>query len=274
MKQNIANAFNKGHKALIIYVSAGHPTMDESEKIIGSLIEAGADLIELGVPFSDPTADGPVIQESSQIALKNGANLPKVLQMAARIRKKYATPLVLFSYYNVLLARGFEQTMAECAASGIDGVLIVDLPLEEADEVTPILKKHNLALIRLVAPTTPPKRAAEIVREAEGFVYYITVKGVTGVRSGVADGLAEHLSVLRKLSPVPVAAGFGIATPEDAQANAKHADGIIVGSAIVKRITQGNPEEAIKLTAAMAKALKPQKNGKGDFEPLINTNGH
>ncbi|MDD4181660.1 MAG: tryptophan synthase subunit alpha [Victivallaceae bacterium] len=256
MKQNIANAFNKGHKSLIIYVTAGHPTISESEKIIGSLIEAGADLIELGVPFSDPTADGPVIQESSQIALKNGANLPEILKMAARLRKKYSTPLVLFSYYNILMTRGFEQTMKECAESGIDGVLIVDLPLEEADEVTPVLKKYDLALIRLVAPTTPPERAAKIVREAEGFVYYITVKGVTGVRTGVAAGLEEHLSVLRECSPVPVAAGFGIATPEDAKANAKHADGIIVGSAIVKLITAGKPEEAVKLTSAMAEALK------------------
>jgi len=259
MKENIANAFNKDHKALIIYVTAGHPDMIESEKIIGSLIESGADMIELGVPFSDPTADGPVIQESSQMALKAGANLPEILKMAARIRKKYPTPLVLFSYYNVLLARGFEQTMADCAAAGIDGVLIVDLPLEESGEVLPVLNKYNLALIRLVAPTTTPEHAAEIVRDAEGFVYYITVKGVTGVRSGVAGGLEEHLKLLRKLSPVPVAAGFGIATPEDARANAEHADGIIAGSAVVRLISAGKTEEAALLTSKMAAELRKLK---------------
>lgn len=256
MKDNIANAFNKNHKALIIYVTAGHPTMEESEKIIGEIIEAGADLIELGVPFSDPMADGAVIQESSQTALNNGATLPKIIDMAARIRKKYATPMILFSYYNVLLAKGFEQTAANCAAAGIDGMLIVDLPQEEVMEVKPVLDKHNLALVRLVAPTTPPERARRIVADADGFVYYITVRGVTGVRSSVAQDLKEHLDTLRQASPVPVAAGFGISTPEQARAGSEYADGAVVGSAVVRLISQGKHGEAVQLVQSLAAALR------------------
>ncbi len=256
MKDNIANAFNKGHKGLVIYVTAGHPTMEESEKIIGELIEAGTDLIELGVPFSDPMADGAVIQESSQTALANGATLPKIIAMAARLRQKYATPMILFSYYNVLLAKGFEQTVADCAAAGIDGMLIVDLPQEEVSEVKPILDKHHLALVRLVAPTTPPERARQIVSDAEGFVYYITVKGVTGVRASVAEGLEEHLTTLRQASPVPVAAGFGISTPEQARTSAEYADGAVVGSAVVRLISQGKSKDAVALVHSLASALR------------------
>jgi tryptophan synthase alpha chain len=255
MKDNIANAFNQGHKGLVIYVTAGHPNMEESERLIGEFIEAGADLIELGVPFSDPMADGAVIQESSQIALSNGATLPKIIDMAARLRKKYATPMILFSYYNILLAKGFEQTVASCAEAGIDGLLIVDLPQEEIAEVKPALDKYNLALVRLIAPTTPPERAREIVAGADGFIYYITVRGVTGVRSAVAQDLEEHLSTLRKLSPVPVAAGFGISTPEQARASAQYADGAVVGSAVVRLVSQGKQREAVELVRSLAAGL-------------------
>ncbi len=257
MKENIANAFNKGHKALVIYVTAGHPDMAASEEIIGKIIEAGADLIELGVPFSDPMADGVVIQESSQIALANGANLPGIIAMAKRLRKKYPTPMILFSYYNVLLAGGLEVNVAAAAEAGIDGMLIVDLPLEETDEVRPVLDKYKLALIPLVAPTTPPERAEKIVRNAEGFVYYITVKGVTGVRSSVATDLKEHLGTLRQASPAPVVAGFGISNAEQAAANAEFADGVVVGSAVVKLITEGKRDEAVSLVKSMANSLIP-----------------
>ncbi len=256
MKDNIANAFNKGHKGLVIYVTAGHPTMTESEKLIGEIIEAGADLIELGVPFSDPMADGPVIQESSQIALNNGATLPKIIDMAARLRRKYDTPMILFSYYNVLLAKGFDETVKSCADAGIDGLLIVDLPQEEIMEVKPILDKYNLALVRLIAPTTPPERARQIVADADGFVYYITVRGVTGVRSSVAQDLKEHLTTLRQVSPVPVAAGFGISTPEQAKSSAEYADGAVVGSAVVRLISQGKQPEAVELVRSLAQALR------------------
>lgn len=257
MKDNIANAFNKGHKGLVIYVTAGHPTIEESEKLIGEFIEAGADLIELGVPFSDPMADGAVIQESSQTALANGATLPKIIGMAARLRKKYDTPMILFSYYNVLLAKGFEQTVAACADAGIDGLLIVDLPQEEIMEAKPVLDKYNLALVRLIAPTTPAERARRIVADADGFVYYITVRGVTGVRDSVAFDLEEHLTALRKLSPVPVAAGFGISTPGQARSSAEYADGAVVGSAVVRLISQGKQREAVELVRSLARALRP-----------------
>lgn len=256
MKENIANAFNKGHKALVIYVTAGHPDMAKSEEIIGEIIESGADLIELGVPFSDPMADGEVIQKSSQLALTNGARLPDIIAMAKRLRQKYPTPMILFSYYNALLAGGFENNVSAAAEAGIDGMLIVDLPVEEINEVKPVLDKYSLALIPLIAPTTPPERAAKIVGNAEGFVYYITVKGVTGVRNSVANDLEEHLNMLRQASPVPVVAGFGISNPEQAFASAEFADGAVVGSAVVKLISDGKRQEAMVLIKSIADRLR------------------
>jgi tryptophan synthase alpha chain len=236
----------ENRKALVVFVTAGNPDMESSEKLCLELIDAGADIIELGVPFSDPMADGPTIQESSCRALEAGANLPDIMKMAERIRKQTDTPMILFSYYNVILSYGLEKLAEDCEKVGIDGLLTVDVPFEESDEIKPILDKHNLSLIPLIAPTTPVARAAEIVKNASGFVYYITVKGVTGARSEVPKDLQERLAELRNVCPIPVVAGFGISTPEMASATAKHADGIVVGSALVRFMNQtSNAEDGI-----------------------------
>jgi tryptophan synthase alpha chain len=251
----------ENRKALVMYVTAGCPDLQTTEQLINGITAAGADIIELGVPFSDPMADGPTIQVSSQKALDAGTELKDILAMGGRIRTNTEAPMILFSYYNVILAYGAEKLAAECAALGIDGWLIVDVPLEERDELLPIMNQHNLSLIPLIAPTTPPERAAKIVEDASGFVYYITVKGVTGARTSFNEDPAEKLATLRKLSPVPVVAGFGISTPEMAAQTAKNADGIVVGSALVKLTLQDkSPEviiqESIEFVSSLASALK------------------
>jgi tryptophan synthase alpha chain len=248
-------------KALVVFVSAGNPDMKTSETLILRAAEAGADIIELGVPFSDPMADGPVIQASSMRALEAGANLHDIITMAARIRYRSAVPMVLFSYYNVILSYGLEKAAAECKSAGIDAWLVVDVPLEEKNEILPYLDRNGIYLIPLVAPTTPEERAAKIVSGAKGFVYYITVAGVTGVRSTVSTDLTAKLQTIKTLSPIPVVAGFGISTPEMAAATAKHADGVVVGSALVRIMNEAaTPAEGIErsteLIRKLARALK------------------
>ena len=248
-------------KALVMYVTAGCPDLPTTETLINGIITAGADIIELGVPFSDPMADGPTIQLSSQKALDAGTELKDILAMGGRIRTQSEAPMILFSYYNVIMAYGAEKLAAECAELGIDGWLIVDVPLEERDELLPVMQQYDLSLIPLVAPTTPPERAEKIVKDAQGFIYYITVKGVTGARTSFNEDPAAKLAALRKMSPVPVVGGFGISTPEMAAKTAKNADGIVVGSALVKITLQDKaPEiiikESIEFVSSLAAALK------------------
>lgn len=252
---------NEHRKALVIYVTAGCPDLTTTEQLITEITNAGADIIELGVPFSDPMADGPTIQTSSQQALAGGTELKDILAMAGRIRQTTEAPMILFSYYNVILAYGTAQLAAECAELGIDGWLIVDVPMEERDELLPIMRQYNLSLIPLVAPTTPIERAAEIVKDAQGFVYYITVKGVTGTRTAYNENPAEKLHALCNISPVPVVAGFGISTPAMAAQTAKNADGIVVGSALVKLTLQAKAptqiiHESVEFVSQLAGALR------------------
>ena len=243
-------------KALVAYVTAGNPDLSTSEKLIDAVIDAGADILELGVPFSDPMADGPVIQKAGLQALKAGTTLPGIIAMAGRIRQRTAVPMVLFSYYNVMLSYGLEKLAADCVTAGIDAWLIVDVPFEERVEVKPIAAQHGIELITLVSPATPPQRMAKIVADAEGFVYYITVKGVTGARAELPADLSEHLNALRLLSPVPVVAGFGIASPEMAAMTARHADGVVVGSAIVRIMDQHDDRASgIAATAEFVRGL-------------------
>ncbi|QSH41353.1 tryptophan synthase subunit alpha [Lentisphaerota bacterium ZTH] len=251
----------ENRKAVIAYVTAGCPDLETTESLILKLIEAGADIIELGVPFSDPTADGPVIQEASQLALENGTTLEQILQVAANVRKKSDNPIILFTYYNVLLANGLDETAAKCAEIGIDGMLIVDLPFEHTAELTPTLRKHGLSLISLIAPTTPPERAAAIAEAAEGFIYCITSKGVTGGQTGFAAGIDDNLRSVRETATVPVAAGFGIDSAEKAAALAPNCDGIVIGSAIMRCILKADEvQKGIASAAAninkIAEALK------------------
>lgn len=259
--QTFEKCANENRKALVIFVSAGNPDLATTEKLVLQAAAAGADIVELGVPFSDPMADGPVIQEASARALQAGTTLAGVIEMASRIRKVSAIPMVLFSYYNVILSYGVEQAAADSKAAGIDAWLMVDVPFEESSEILPYLDKYDLCMIPLVAPTTPEARAKEIVKNAKGFVYYITVAGVTGARKQLSVNLEVRLDELRKISPAPVVAGFGISSPEMAAKTAAHADGIVVGSALVRIMNEAaDPESGIKqsieLIRGLAAALK------------------
>ncbi|MDP2840013.1 MAG: tryptophan synthase subunit alpha, partial [Syntrophales bacterium] len=208
----------EGRKAFIAYLTAGDPDLEATAKLIPVLEAAGVDIIEVGVPFSDPTADGPVIQAASQRALKRGATLKKVLAMISNLRRKRGIPIVLFGYYNPILSYGPERFAADAAASGVDGLLVVDLPPEEADELRQYSDPAGLDFITLIAPTTDPKRAKKILRRATGFVYYISVTGVTGTDIPRPDDVRRDVALLNGMTAVPVAVGFGISTPAQAAA--------------------------------------------------------
>lgn len=240
----------KGKKALIGYLTAGDPDMKTSERDLRTAIENGVDIVELGVPFSDPTADGPTIQAAGQRALRSGANLKKILALARRLRKDYATPLVLFSYANPLFSYGYENICAAAAAAGIDGLLVVDLPFEESGELRAHLKKHGLILIQLIAPTTPLERAERILAQADGFVYYILVRGVTGARSQFDPSVGAHVAELRKRINLPVAVGFGISNGAQARAAAASADAVVVGSALVQAARSGKLASLVRELAS------------------------
>ena len=247
--------------ALVMFVSAGDPSLALSEELIPAIAEAGADIIELGVPFSDPMADGPAIQAASQRALAGGVTLSDIIAMVGRLREKTEAAFVLFSYYNVIMQYGVERLAADSAAAGIDGWLVVDVPGEEAGEVKPFLGPHDLHWITLLAPTTPRARAAELLADASGFVYYITVTGVTGARNALPDDLAEHLHAIRSLTDTPVVAGFGISSPDMARHVAAQADGVVVGSALIQTLvrsagTREGIAECVAFVSALAAALR------------------
>ncbi|PKL99026.1 MAG: tryptophan synthase subunit alpha, partial [Gammaproteobacteria bacterium HGW-Gammaproteobacteria-7] len=202
---------SQGRKALIPFVTAGDPSLEATVPVLHALVSAGADLIELGVPFSDPMADGPVIQRSSQHALERGAGLAYVLECVRRFREQdTATPLVLMGYLNPVEIHGLEHFASEAAVAGVDGVLLVDLPPEEAAETRTILNGHQLALISLAAPTTRPDRLQRMAAESQGYLYYVSYAGVTGGDKLAVDGLRERVSALCAASAVPVAVGFGV----------------------------------------------------------------
>ncbi len=255
--QTLEECRSAGRKALVIFVSAGAPTLETTAALLRRLAEAGADVIELGVPFSDPMADGPTIQAASQEALAGGVTLPDVLDLARGFRKTSSVPLVLFSYYNVIFRYGVSCLAADSAAAGIDGWLVVDLPYEEAGEVRPALRKNGLHWIALAAPTTPASRLENLLKTASGFVYYITVTGVTGARAELPEDIAGKLDRVRTLSPVPVVAGFGISTPDMAAAVAAHADGIVVGSKVIDLLRSApTPEQGIEAAGQFVSSLR------------------
>ena len=229
--------------AFVAYLTVGYPTLDASEAAIDSLIaESGADIIELGIPFSDPFADGAVIRAAAYEALKQGVTMDDALALAARVRAKHPdVPLVVFSYYNLILSMGVENFAAKAAKAGADAVLVVDLPLEERDELLSALKPQGLTMVPLIAPNTPIERVVESATGVEdSFLYVITVKGVTGVRGELPPELTDRLDAIRAAVPVPAVAGFGIASREQGAALVKgHADGYVIGSAIVKKLGAG-----------------------------------
>jgi tryptophan synthase alpha chain len=229
---NIQKAFMHG-KAFIGFVTGGDPTEAKSCEIILQMAEAGADLIEIGIPFSDPIAEGPVIQAANIRALASGCTVDSIFRIVETVRKKIETPLVLLTYLNPVYHYGYDAFFARCAQTGVDGIIIPDLPYEEKNELSGVTAAHGVDLISLIAPTSA-SRIREIAADAKGFLYLVSSMGVTGVRSEITTDLSTMVELARSVCPVPIAIGFGISTPTQAAMLANIADGVIVGSAIVK----------------------------------------
>lgn len=233
---NIAKAF-ENKKAFIPFITCGDPDLDTTKKCVIAAVENGADLIELGIPFSDPTAEGPVIQEANERALKGGVTTDKIFDLVKEIRRTVTIPLVFMTYANVVFSYGTEKFMSNCQKVGIDGIIIPDLPFEEKNEFLPECEKYNVALISLIAPTSED-RVAMIAKEAQGFLYIVSSLGVTGTRSEITTDLGSIIDVVRQNTDIPCAIGFGISTPEQGKKMAALSDGAIVGSAIIKIIAK------------------------------------
>lgn len=226
----------QGRKAFIAYITAGDPDLDATVRLIHELERNGVDMVELGVPFSDPTADGPVNQEAALRALRNGVTLAGILNAVSRVRNDSRIPIILFAYYNTILQYGLEKFGGDARNAGVDGVLVLDLPPEEASCYKAIMDSNGISTIFLVSPVTPDERIEVVARYASGFVYYVSQMGVTGMRSTIGSSIPAMVERIRKKTPVPVAVGFGISTPDQVRQIAPFADGIIVGSAIVRKI--------------------------------------
>lgn len=242
----------EGRPVLIPYVTAGHPTRESTVPVLEAVAGAGADVLELGIPFSDPLADGPTIQKSSFMALENGTTVERVLEDLAVFRARCATPVVLFTYLNPILRYGFERFLSDAAEAGAQGLLLTDLPAGSDTDLESAVTASPLDFVRLAAPTTPLKRIHEIAQHGSGFLYYISRTGVTGVRSEVRSGLEAEVRKIRDTVELPVAVGFGISTPEQAAQVGSVADGVVVGSALVCTIE----EEGIDAGAAFVASLR------------------
>ncbi len=240
IKDKFAALQKRGERALVAYLTAGDPSLKITEELCLALANSGVDILEIGVPFSDPTADGPVIQAAALRALKNGTTLEQVLAMAHRITTAAAIPCVLFGYYNPIFSFGCPQFALRSKEAGIDGVLIVDLPPEEAAELRRETDPCGIDFINLIAPTTTDDRISTITSQATGFLYYISIMGITGTKKPEVADIRKDVARIRKISDLPVVAGFGISTPAQAAEIAPHADGVVVGSAFVKMISENS----------------------------------
>lgn len=226
----------RGEKALIAYVMAGDPSLDKTEEIVLALEHAGVDLVELGIPFSDPVADGPTIQKAAERALRGKVSLRMVMERVRKIRQKTEIPLILMTYMNPILRIGPEPFVATAGQSGIDGVIVPDLPIEEGEGFASIARREGVDLIFLAAPTTGVSRLKKIVRLSSGFLYYISITGITGAPLKEVSDVQKRVKMIKSIAPLPVVVGFGISTPEEAKGLGQVADGVVVGSAIVKII--------------------------------------
>ncbi|MFO0773640.1 MAG: tryptophan synthase subunit alpha [Nitrospiraceae bacterium] len=247
----------KREQALITYIMAGDPSLSDTEALVLALEQAGADVIELGVPFSDPIADGPVIQQAADRALKSGTTLKKILAMTTGLRTKTQIPLVLMAYYNTIYAYGEAAFCRDAVVAGIDGLIVPDMPVEESGPLNALATPAGLDLIFLLAPTSTASRRTMVARASHGFVYYVSLTGITGAKLTDMGDVEQNLNKIRKVSKVPVSVGFGVATPDDVKRLAKTADGVIVGSALVKRIAElpHNPT-ALTSIADFVRSLK------------------
>ncbi|WP_026840823.1 tryptophan synthase subunit alpha [Citrifermentans bremense] len=256
ISDRFASLKERGEKALVTFVTAGDPDLATTEKVVLELERAGADLIELGVPFSDPMADGPTIQLSSDRALASGTTLPAILELVSRLREKTQVPIVLMGYFNPIFAYGSERFAFDAAQAGVDALLVVDLPPEEAAELKGATDSCGLDLIFLLTPTSDASRVAMVARQGSGFIYYVSVTGVTGARSAVADDLAARVTEVRGALELPLVVGFGISTPEQAGEVARVADGVVVGSALVKYFEKYQGAELLEQLGGFVSALK------------------
>lgn len=250
---NIRNAFMNG-KAFIPFITCGDPDLETTEAAIRAAVKNGADLIELGIPFSDPTAEGPVIQGANLRALNGGITTDKIFQFVRGLRKDLSTPMVFMTYANVVFSYGAKEFISTCKEIGIDGLILPDLPYEEKEEFLPFCHEYGVDLISLIAPTSE-NRIAMIAREAEGFLYIVSSLGVTGTRSEIKTDLAAIVKVVRENTNIPCAIGFGISTPDQAKKMAALSDGAIVGSAIIKFLEQYG-QDAPEYISAYVKSMK------------------
>ena len=252
----------EGQKGFVAYIGAGDPDLEATRRLAVAFDGLGVDVLELGVPFSDPLADGLVNQLAAQRGLDSGATPVKVLEAVSGIRKESQIPIVLYIYFNLIHHYGTERFIADAARAGVDGLLVLDLPPEEGENYEALMERAGLCNIYMVAPTTPEERIGRIVRRGRGFIYYVSREGVTGVQARVADSIAEMTARIRAHTPLPIAVGFGISTPEQARTVAASADAVVVGSAIVRRIAEAGsgPDLVARVCAfveSLARAIKP-----------------
>ncbi|MBI4847229.1 MAG: tryptophan synthase subunit alpha [Nitrospirae bacterium] len=254
---NISLVFDKfktsGRKALIPYIMAGDPTLAATKKYISALEQAGADIIELGVPFSDPLADGPTIQRAAERAIKQKVTLRKVLKLVSEVRKSTDIPIILMTYYNPVFKFGVSSFVKAAVKAGVDGLIVPDLIPDEADDYIKEARRHKLDTIFLLAPTSTPDRIKKISGASTGFIYYVSITGITGSKLSAGPKMRRTLSSIKRVTNKPVAVGFGISTPEEASSMSGLADGVIVGSAIVKLISQG--KDISHFVRALRKAI-------------------
>jgi len=247
----------EGRAGFIPYITMGDPSLARSEEILEALVDSGADLIELGVPFTDPMADGPTLQAAAQRALKNPIRIENILEAVSRFRAKYQTPVILFGYANPFLAYGWEKLATDGASAGIDGFLCVDMPPDEGAPLRDAARRRNLDVIYLLAPTSTAERRRYVASHASGFLYYVSVTGVTGARETLRQDVRIHVEEIRRESSLPVAVGFGISNPNHVREIASVADAVVVGSAIVKVIERvGDTPELAGRVAEFSRSLR------------------
>ncbi|MEK5232688.1 tryptophan synthase subunit alpha [Lysinibacillus sp. FSL K6-0232] len=250
LQQAIEQVQIAGHKAFIPYIMAGDGGLETIQPTILSLQQLGVTAIEVGIPFTDPVADGPTIEQAGERALAAGVTLRKVLQTLASFREEIKVPLVVMTYFNPVLAYGLDNFAQACVAAGVKGLIVPDVPLEESEILREALNPYAIDIVQLVSLTSPPERIARIAAASQGFVYAVTVNGITGARADFADNLEQHFARLRQASPIPVLAGFGISTPEQVKSMGALGDGVIVGSAIVTALHKGDMATVQALVAA------------------------
>ena len=256
INETFKNLKQTNSKAFVTYIMGGDPDREVSQKMLNALPSSGVDIIELGMPFTDPAADGPIIEEAGLRSLEAGTKLSTIFEMAAEFRKiNSTTPLIIMGYCNPVHHMGYELFAKKARASGIDGAIIVDLPPEEDRELREAFNLNDLALIRLATPNTDKSRLSRVVSGTKGFVYYVSMTGITGASSDRINSVSEQVNKIRHASNLPVVVGFGVKTPDDAQKIAHDADGVVVGSAIVNELNEKGVEPALKLVRALAKAV-------------------